>query len=373
MNKQLLQDLVEELKARYATLTRMWKPYARVIWVISIPTFVSAFVINTGSFTLIVVGLIALACFLVFAPPFAGSYLLGLRVLALLADLLLVSFASLMAWTAYSDFQLEHQGQALMVTLWATFFYFVLFDWRFKGTLGKKLCGLRVASTEGSKIDFCKSFLRVFATFIFPIMCGSYLQEKIVGDDSSRIRFFLGSGLGCSDIFHSDVDYLLRRKPIDCRQNSGRLGAAGKASPEGRARHHAKYMGTLGKTEHLGTAHLLNVSLVFPLNLSVVFGRLENGDCWTSRTATRKIYGAIPVCRRPKHNRTPLDLPANGSQGTPIYRTKYPNVRYISESIFVPSRRFAYQSTVKPRTIFRTAEASALGKSYFSSTYLLSG
>src|SRR6267154_3030298 len=163
MNKQLLRDLVEELKARYAALTRIWKPYKRIIFALSIPTAVYAFIVSTGSFTLIVVGFIALACVLAFAPPFAGTYLLGLRVLALLADLLLVSFASLIVWTAYSEFQLEHQGQALMVTLWATFFYFVVFDWRFRGTLGKKLCGLRVASTEGSKVDFCKSFLRVFA------------------------------------------------------------------------------------------------------------------------------------------------------------------------------------------------------------------
>src|SRR6266446_5093149 len=201
MNKQLLQDLVEELKARYAALTRMWKPYARVIWAISIPTVVYTFIINTGSFTLIVVGLIALACFLMFAPPLAGTYLLGLRVLALLVDLLLVSFASFIVWTAHSEFQMDHQGQVLMVTLWVTFLYFVLFDWRFKGTLGKKLCGLRVVPTGSSKIDFCKSFLRVFATFILPVMCGSYLQEKIVGDDSSRIRFFLGNGLGDAVIF----------------------------------------------------------------------------------------------------------------------------------------------------------------------------
>src|SRR5205823_3122397 len=86
-------------------------------------------------------------------------------------------------------------------TLWVTFFYFVLFDWRFKGTLGKKLCKLRVIPTGSSKIDFCKSFLRVFVTFILPIICGSYLQEKIVGDGNSRIRFFFGNGLGDAVIF----------------------------------------------------------------------------------------------------------------------------------------------------------------------------
>jgi uncharacterized RDD family membrane protein YckC len=171
----LLRDLAAEMKARYAALTKIWEPYKRIAFVFALPTAISAFVISTGSFTSVIVGCIALVRALLAAPPLAGTYLLGLRVLALLADLLLVSFASLIAWTIYSDFQLEHQGQALMLTLWATFFYFVLFDWRVKGTLGKKLCGLRVVSTDGSKIDFCKSFLRVFATFISPIVCGSYL------------------------------------------------------------------------------------------------------------------------------------------------------------------------------------------------------
>src|SRR5258708_31841148 len=69
MNKRLLRDLVEELKARYAALTRIWKPYKRIIFVLSIPTAVSAFVISTGSFTLIIVGFVALACVLAFAPP----------------------------------------------------------------------------------------------------------------------------------------------------------------------------------------------------------------------------------------------------------------------------------------------------------------
>jgi hypothetical protein len=204
----LLQDLVEELKARYAALTRMWKPYKRVIWAFSIPTAVYAFIINTGSFTLIVVGFIALVCFLVFAPPFAGSYLLGLRVLALLVDLLLVSFASFLVLTVYSDFQQSHQGLALMATLWVTFFYSVIFDWRFRGTLGKKLCRLRVVPTGSSELDFFKSFLRVFVTFILPIICGSYLQEKIEGDGSSRIRFFFGNGLGDALIFFIPISII---------------------------------------------------------------------------------------------------------------------------------------------------------------------
>jgi hypothetical protein len=218
MNKRLLQDLIGEVKARYAALKRIWKPYDRIIFTFSIPALISAFVINTGSFTLIVVGYIALVCAVLTAPPFAGTYLLGLRALALLADLLLVSFVSFIVWTTHPEFQMDHQGQVLMVTLWATFFYFVLFDWRFKGTLGKKLCRLKVVPTgngiidslgeklfrllgirvapNNSKIDFWKSFIRVFATFALPVMLGSYLQEKIVGDDNSRIRFFLGSGLG---------------------------------------------------------------------------------------------------------------------------------------------------------------------------------
>lgn len=157
--------------------------------------------INTGSFTLIVIGFIALACFLAFAPPIAGTYLLGLRMLALLADLLLISAVSFVILIAYSDFQQEHPGLTFAATLWVTFLYFVLFDWRFKGTLGKKLCGLRVTSLEGSQIDFCKSFLRVFLTFLFPIICGSFLQEKIVGEDTSRIRFFVGNGVGFALIF----------------------------------------------------------------------------------------------------------------------------------------------------------------------------
>src|SRR5712692_2096846 len=196
MDKQTFDKLVQEGKARHAALTKPWKLYKKIIWPLSAAMTAYAFVKNTGEFTLPLVGLIALTCFLSFsprfAPPVTGIQLLGRRLLALLIDFLLISVVSFFALFLLQS--KDYLERLLMVVVWMTFLYFVLLDYRFNGTLGKKLCGLKVAGINKAEVSFCKSFIRVFLTLPLPIICSGFLRDIIVGDSSSRFRFFLGEG-----------------------------------------------------------------------------------------------------------------------------------------------------------------------------------
>ncbi len=196
MNKQ--EELVREIKARHSAVRRMSKPYVKIIWFISAATTAYAFIKSTGDFTLPLVGLIALTCFLSFspryAPPIAGIQLLGRRMLALLTDFLLISIGSFFALFLLQS--KDYLEQLVMLVVWMAFLYFVLLDWRFNGTLGKKLCGLKVVGIKKTEGSFCKSFIRVFLSLPLPIICCGLLRDILIGDGSSRLRFFLGEAFG---------------------------------------------------------------------------------------------------------------------------------------------------------------------------------
>ena len=197
MKTQLLEQVLEESKARYANLTITWKPYKRVIWAISTATTLFIFAEYSGDFTFSILGLIGLTSFLSFspqfAPPIVGIQLLGRRAFALVTDVLLISIGSF-----FLLFRLQSKaylGPLLMLVVWSTFSYIVFCDWRFGGTLGKRLWGLKVAGKENTEISFCKSFIRTFLTLPLPIILGGFFRDKLMGEVVSWPRFIVGEGL----------------------------------------------------------------------------------------------------------------------------------------------------------------------------------
>jgi len=202
MNKQVLEELVKETKSRHSALKGLFQPYSRISSIISYAATAYAFIKGGGEFTPPLVSLIVLACFLSlsprFAPPIAGIPLLGRRILALLTDFLLLSIVSFLAlFLLQSNEYLEY---LTMLVVWVAFLYFVVSDCFLNGTLGKRVWGLKIVDTKKSEGNFYKSFirplvrafLRVFFTLLFPIICSGFLREALMGDGSSRLRFFSG-------------------------------------------------------------------------------------------------------------------------------------------------------------------------------------
>src|SRR6266566_1194190 len=202
MSKQSFDEQVKESKARLSDLKSLFHPYTRIFTIVSYVAFAYRFIKGSGEFTLPLVGLAVLVCFLSlsprYAPPIAGIPLLGRRVLALLTDFLLLSIVSFFAlFLLQSKDYLEYLTR---LVVWVAFLYFVVLDCFFDGTLGKRIWELKVVhtkKTEGGFYEsfirpFVRSFLRVFFTLLFPIICSGFLRDALGGDGNSRLQVFLG-------------------------------------------------------------------------------------------------------------------------------------------------------------------------------------
>lgn len=198
-----LDELVEGGKKRHAALTGMWKPISRFLGSVSAALTVYRFFKNSGEFTLSLLGLLALTLFLLYyATSVSGVKLLVRRALALFIDLSLIGVALFASMSWYQanieqpqDILQIQNGQVLMLALWLAFLYFVFFDWRFKGTLGKRFVGLTVTTEEKSKISLCRSFIRAFLSFPLPIISAVFLNQWIVGGGDSAVRILIGDAL----------------------------------------------------------------------------------------------------------------------------------------------------------------------------------
>jgi uncharacterized RDD family membrane protein YckC len=158
---------------------------------------------NSGQFTFTLLGLAALALFLLYyATAISGIRFFARRSLALLIDLGLVSIA-LFAFVSYYRIKLEKPedilqmglGNLLMLALWVAFLCFAVFDWRFNGTLGKRFLGLRVVGVERNRISFGQSFIRAFLSLPLPVIGATLLGHWVMGQGQSTLRLFFGDAL----------------------------------------------------------------------------------------------------------------------------------------------------------------------------------
>ena len=73
-----------------------------------------------------------------------------------------------------------------MAIVWAWFLYFMPFDWRFAGTPGKLIVGLRLRNAGTGVSGFVKYLLRSLATIIVPVaiagrMTAVFTASRVIG------------------------------------------------------------------------------------------------------------------------------------------------------------------------------------------------
>ncbi len=194
-----LEELVSETKKRHVVFTRMGKPITWFSGSVSTALTVYTFAKNNAEFTPALFGLIALTFILFYYATSVPAIKLFLRrTLALFIDFFLIGvalFASV-SWYQASiepsgDILQIQLGRVLMIALWLIFLYFVFFDWRFKGTVGKRFVGLTVTTEGKSRISFCGSFIRTFLSLPLPIIIVAHLGYWIVDGSHSTVRTFI--------------------------------------------------------------------------------------------------------------------------------------------------------------------------------------
>lgn len=196
--KRILDDLLAEGKKRRGVLIRIWKSFQRIFFVGSILTgtrLTYTFIKNNGEITPSLIGLAFLTLFLLSNTSYPRIQLVGRRALAFLLDALLIIAVSfvLLWYLDVSDIDYLGLVPIPVLVVWMSFLYFVFFDWYFKGTLGKRICRLKVVTTERrNKLTFQKSFIHAFLTLPLPIICATLARHWIVDPHDSKALFFVG-------------------------------------------------------------------------------------------------------------------------------------------------------------------------------------
>ena len=78
-----------------------------------------------------------------------------------------------------------------MGALWLVFSYFVVLDWRFGGTVGKRFLGLTVTALDERRLDLRVSFERNFLSLPVPIIGGFLLNMWIRAERIRLVDYFL--------------------------------------------------------------------------------------------------------------------------------------------------------------------------------------
>lgn len=188
-----IRKLIERGKKQHTALMRFAKRPKRLLWLISLPFTLYGFFKSSGKLSIPLIGLGALTAFLLYyAIPASGNGLLsGIRLFirrasALLVDLIVISLliVPLMVWYRAEiqrpeDVLQISAGRTLMLVLWCAVMYFAICDWHYGATIGKRMFALRITDLSGSKLTFCRSFIRTFLSLPLPVLFGVLLALRI--------------------------------------------------------------------------------------------------------------------------------------------------------------------------------------------------
>jgi uncharacterized RDD family membrane protein YckC len=112
--------------------------------------------------------LFAASAVILYTIPSKSARILARRAISFVVDL------AILALFTYAVLDLLYRVEALtpnavlsMAIVWTWFFYFVLFDWRFEGTPGMLIVGLRLKNAGNGISGFVKCLLRILVTLSF--------------------------------------------------------------------------------------------------------------------------------------------------------------------------------------------------------------
>jgi len=185
-----IQSRRRELKELWA---KLWKPIGIVTSAASLFKGIREFQHRTGPYLYIGIALIAFAVAVLFTIPIKSVRLLAARVVAFLVDLLVLSLLMIAVMQLLWTFEFVRRTSLVsMAIVWFWLLAFVLSDWRFGGTVGQLIFGLRLRNADaedrrGPTLLKCaaRNLLIVFcpvvvAGRILAILTHSRVQEFVV-------------------------------------------------------------------------------------------------------------------------------------------------------------------------------------------------
>ena len=121
--------------------------------------------------------LLVLAVAILFTIPSKSIRLFAARLVVFLADLTLLGlFTFAVVDLLFKSEVIRPSAIVSMAIVWTWFFFFVFFEWRFAGTPGILLMGLRLRSGGNGRVTLVKSLARSLLTLIVPLIVAGRIQ-----------------------------------------------------------------------------------------------------------------------------------------------------------------------------------------------------
>jgi len=198
-----LNELIKEGKERHAALTRLLKQPKRFLWLISLAFTARSFFKNSGDLSVPLIGFALLTLFLFYyAVPLRATRLFVRRASALVIDLIAISLLIVPSMVWYrtelqqpEDLLQISAGRILMLALWLAVMYFVVCDWHYGATIGKRMFALKVTDLDGRRVSFCTSFIRTFWSLPLPALFGVLLALHIESLPTTVSRLMIGDAI----------------------------------------------------------------------------------------------------------------------------------------------------------------------------------
>jgi RDD family protein len=186
------QDYPETVRSRVKHLKNLWDeisrpislPLSAILWLSAHYKYIVG--LGTISFSVLLLGAASLFVLLV---PAGFTRLFALRIISFCIDFGMLAVITLAGLLVYRGGHGSPTEIVLTLVAWAWFSYFVFFDWRLRGTLGKRLLGLSLVSRRG-ELTVSRSFIRTFLSLAVPLIVITKLDAHLSTD--SRSAFLSG-------------------------------------------------------------------------------------------------------------------------------------------------------------------------------------
>ncbi len=154
----------------------MWSPIGLTLSILVGLKWVWNFRNRSGPFFLGSIGILVLAIVLLFTVPVKGVRLFAKRLVAFSIDFLLFGSITIGVMTLLFETRaVKPSALTAMVILWTWILSLVLLDWRFAGTPGKRIMGLRLRTTSSESPSLVGCLARNLLTFVVPLCLSGYI------------------------------------------------------------------------------------------------------------------------------------------------------------------------------------------------------
>jgi RDD family len=186
--------VLEKIRRRARELREIWKRVGLVLSILSALKAVREFQHRAGPFIYIGAALLVLAVAILFTIPIKSVRLLAGRLVAFIVDLTLLGLlTTAVVGLLFKSRAIKPSGIVSMAIVWTWFFFFVLFDWRFSGTPGKLILGLKLRTTSNATATLLKCLARSSLVLLVPLIAGGRILTILT---ASRLGFFAKWSIG---------------------------------------------------------------------------------------------------------------------------------------------------------------------------------